>query len=227
MRCTIIISILIVISIAYSSAYAVDDTYNRQSDNNRVIVRFNSQYMETTYSITNKTCRIAWTVYKSELNKGVVHHRLECKLPLNKQLPMLANILSEILKDGGNSKSFHTLFWGRLAPDISNGNLEISFNLAMAAYKSPLWDLKRGKPKNGHENLFIVSLANKANIYGKLRVLFERFNRKLVFSSAEKVLVTKAYKLPFFERLKKHGVNAAYKLPFDCLTWFSVSKINH
>jgi len=227
MRYTIIISILIAISIASSSAYAVDDTYDRQPDDNKVIVRFNSQYMETTYSIINKTCRIAWTVYKSELNKGVVHHRLECKLPLNKQLPMLAKILAKIFKDEENSKSFHTLFWGRLAPDINNGNLEMSFNLAIAAYKSPLWDLKRGKPKKGNENPFIVSLANKANIYGKLRVLFERFDRRLVFSSAEKVLITKAYKLPFFERLKKHGVNAANKLPFDCLTWFSVSKINH
>lgn len=184
------------------------------------VVQFNSQYMETTYHITAGACQISWIVNKSDPDKSVVRHRSKCNLPLNEQVPLLSKILAEIL----NAGAFHTLFWGRLVPDKKD-YLEMSFRLAIAAYESPLWDSKRGVPKKGHKNAFIVKIANKANIYNELKELFEEFNRKLEFTSAEKVLVLNADKLPFFDRLKKYGVNATDKLPFDCMTWFSVSRI--
>jgi len=57
-----------------------------------------------------------------------------------------------------------------------------------------------------------------------LKEVFANFNRSVRFARAEKVLITEAEKLPFFEPLKKHGVQPKDRLPFDCLTWFSVSR---
>jgi hypothetical protein len=61
-------------------------------------------------------------------------------------------------------------------------------------------------------------------IYPELKELFERFQRTIRFSCAEKVLVTEAAKLPFYDQLKQRGVKASDKLPFDCMAWFSVSE---
>jgi hypothetical protein len=230
MRSMIFVAVFLILTLEYSSIHGVEvstDSRLKSSleGSNKVVVQFDPRYMETTYRITSGACQISWTVHKSDLNKGVVQHRSKCTLPLNKQLPLLSQILAEILKDTENAGSFHTFFWGRLIPDERNGNLEMSFRLAMAAYRSPLWDAKGGRPKTGHENAFVVDLANKSNIYSELKRLFEKFDRKLEFSSAEKVLIMEAGKLPFFDQLKKHGVKATYKLPFDCLTSFSVSTI--
>lgn len=60
-------------------------------------------------------------------------------------------------------------------------------------------------------------------IYPELKELFEGFHKNITFSSAEKVLVLEAGKLPFFDQLKPHGIRASDRLPFDCMTWFSVS----
>jgi hypothetical protein len=194
-------------------------------DGNKVVVQFDPYYMQTTYRITSGACQINWIVHKSDLNKGVVQHRSKCTLPLSKQLPLLSQILAEILKDTENARSFHTLFWGRLMPDVRNANSEMSFRLALAASRTSLWDAKRGKPKAGHTNTFVMNLANKSNIYSELKRLFDNFDRKLELASVEKVLIMEAGTLPFFDQLKKHGVIVTDKLPFDCLTWFSVSTI--
>jgi len=145
---------------------------------------------------------------------------------LSEQTPLLEKICSEFFSKDRNAQAFRTLFWGRLAPDEPRPALqEMSLRLALAAHKSPGWDTKRGRPKNGDINGFVRDLANRAMIYPELKELFARFHKSVVFSCAEKVLVQKAEKLPFFEQLKQQGVKATDKLPFDCMTWFSVSAV--
>jgi hypothetical protein len=221
MRSMIFVAVFVIVAIGHSSIHGIEVS----TDSNKVVVHYDARYMETTYRIASGACQISWTVHKSELNRGVVQHRSKCTLPLSKQLPLLSQILAEILKDTENARSFHTLFWGRLSPDVRNGNLDMSFRLAMAAYRSSLWDAKGGKPKTGHTNTFVMNLAIKSNIYSEMKRLFENFDRKLELASVEKVLIMEAGKLPFFDQLKKHGVKVTDKLPFDCLTWFSVSTI--
>jgi len=228
MRSIMFVAVFTIVMLGYSSIHeiavrAANRIKSSFQDSNKVVVQFDPNYKEETYSITSGDCQISWIVHKSDLNKGVVQHRSKCTLPLHKQLPLLSQILAEILKDTENVGSFHTLFWGRLIPNVRNGNSEMSFRLAMAAYSSPLWDANEGSPKTGHANAFVKNRANKSNIYSELKRLFENFDRKLEFAGAEKVLIMEAGKLPFFEQLKKNGVKATDKLPFDCLTWFSVS----
>ena len=127
-----------------------------------------------------------------------------------------------MLEDEKQARAFRALSWGRLAPDQRVPH-EMSYRLALAAFESPLWDKKRGRAKTGHENNCVVELANKADIYRELKLIFATLNRSVRFSSAEKVLVMEAGKLPFFDALKMHGVQAKDRLPFDCQAWFSVS----
>ncbi len=170
-------------------------------------------------------CRLQWIVYTSDVNRGVVKHRATCHQPLEGQIPLLSAILEKVLETEGDTGPFRTLFWGRLTPDVRQDRLEMSSRLAMAAHLSPDWDSEKGRSRKGHVNAFVVELANKAMIYRELEGLFARFNRKLEFSSAEKVLIAEAGTLPFFDQLGKNGVQASERLPFDCLTWFSISAV--
>jgi len=71
----------------------------------------------------------------------------------------------------------------------------------------------------------VKDFANRADIYPELKELFKFFHKSIKFSCAEKVLVLKAEKLPFFDELKQHGIKASDRLPFDCMTWFSISEM--
>lgn len=186
-----------------------------------VSVEHSSQWNATIYNIINGDCSIKWIARYSEI--GVIKHWSQCTLSLADQLPLLTKIGAEFFRKDVNAQAFRTLFWGRLEPDHQNASRELSFRLALAAHKSPGWDIKKGKPKKGDINGFVRDLANKELIYPELRELFERFHKSLQFSCAEKVLVQKAEKLSFFDQLKRHGVKAEDKLPFDCMTWFSVA----
>jgi len=176
----------------------------------------------TIYSTSSGGCSITLTARDSE--KGVIKQCSQCASPLALQLPLLTKIYEEFFSSDENAQVFRTLFWGRLEPDTQNGSREMSLRLALAAYKSPGWDVKRGKPKSGDINGFVKDLANRAMIYPELKELFERFDRIITFSCAEKVLVTEAAKLPFCDQLKQRGIKATDKLPFDCMTWFAVSE---
>jgi hypothetical protein len=187
----------------------------------KVIVKHDSQWNATVYSISRGDCTIEWIARNSEI--GVIKYRSQCALFLAEQLLLLQKICDEFFSKDKNAQAFRTLYWGRLEPDNQKGSRELSLRLALAAYKSPGWDAKKGKPKNGDINGFVKDLANREMIYPELKKLFERFHKGITFSCAEKVLVLKAEKLPFYEQLKQQGVKATDKLPFDCMTWFSVS----
>ena len=187
-----------------------------------VTIEYSSQWNARIYKIAKGDCTIEWIARNTE--PGVIKHSAECTVPLAEQIPLLEKICAEFLSKDKNAQAFRTLYWGRLAPDETKPGLqEMSLRLALAAYKSPGWNAKKGKPKNGDINGFVRDLANRENIYPELKELFERFHKSIKFSCAEKVLVQKAEKLPFFDQLKKKGIKAADKLPFDCMTWFSIT----
>jgi hypothetical protein len=187
-----------------------------------VTVKYSDIDNATIYSISIENCSIDWISRNSEI--GVIIHRAQCTVPLSGQLPLLTQICTEFFRKDKNAPAFRTLFWGRLAPDGSQAaSQDLSFRLARAAHKSPGWDVKKGRPKNGDINGFVRDLANRQMIYPELKELFERFHKSISFSCAEKVLVLEAGKLPFFDQLKQYGIQASDRLPFDCMAWFSVS----
>jgi hypothetical protein len=189
-----------------------------------VTIEQSSQWNAAIYNISSGDCTIQWIARNSEI--GVIKYWSQCRLSLAEQLPLLEKICGEFFSKDRNAQAFRTLFWGRLAPDETRHGLqEMSLRLALAAHKSPGWDAQRGRPKNGDINGFVRDLSNRAMIYPELKELFARFHKSVVFSCAEKVLVQKAGKLPFYDQLKQQGVKAADKLPFDCMAWFSVSAV--
>ncbi len=191
-------------------------------DGDGITVERRQEFSETVYSLGDESCHLSLTAYESESNLGVVVARSKCVLSWQRQLSLFEKGLTRMLEDEKQASAFRALSWGRLAPD-ERVPYEMSYRLALAAFESPLWDKKRGRAKTGHENNCVVELANKEDIYRELKVIFTTLNRSVRFSSAEKVLVMEAGKLPFFDALKMHGVQAKDRLPFDCQAWFSVS----
>jgi hypothetical protein len=184
-------------------------------------VTYSATDKETTYGISSGNCAIYWIARDAE--PGVILRREKCSLPLSGQIPLLAQICTEFF-NSGHAPAFRTLFWGRLAPDGSLPvSQELSIRIARAAHKSPGWDVKKGRPKNGDINGFIKDLANRQMIYPELKELFERFHKNITLCCVEKVLVAKAGNLPFFDQLKQDGIRASDRLPFDCLAWFAVA----
>ncbi|MBI5591580.1 MAG: hypothetical protein HY881_13980 [Deltaproteobacteria bacterium] len=192
-------------------------------ENDREVIAIEQQELsETVYSLGDESCELSLTAYESGPNLGVVVVRSKCDASWQRQLSLLEKGLARVLEDEKQARVFRALSWGRLAPDQRVPH-EMSYRLALAAFESPLWDKKRGREKRGFKNDCVVELANKANIYKELKLIFAAMNRSVRFSSAEKVLVMEAGKLPFFDALKTHGVKAKDRLPFDCQAWFSVS----
>jgi hypothetical protein len=136
----------------------------------------------------------------------------------------LSRILERVFKDNDKS-SFSTFFIGRLINAFGENNMEMPERLALAAFKSPLWNKAKGKPVSGHENAFVKEIANKALIYVELKEMFEKFGLAIKVSGVEKVLVGTPDKMPFGNSLKRQGVKNTDKLPYDAMIWFSISKI--
>jgi hypothetical protein len=189
-----------------------------------VIIEQNSQWSSTTYTIFGPGCKIQWIARDAEI--GVIKYWSHCTAPLSEELSLWEKICAAFFGKDKNAQVFRTLFWGRLEPEAQNGSRELSLRLALAASQSPGWDVKRGKPKSGDMNGFVRDIANKKMIFPELKELFGRFQRSIALSSVEKVLVTEAAKMPFYELLRQRGVKAADRLPFDCVAWFAVSPIS-
>ena len=188
----------------------------------KVVVEFSALDKTTTYRIVSGDCTIEWIVRDSE--KHVVKHRSQCAAPLKRQLPLLTKICTEFFSNDMNAQTFRTLFWGGLEPEMKPASLELSLRLALAAFQSPGWDVKRGKPRKEDINRFVRDLANREMIYPELRDLFEGVGRGITLRTVEKVRVAKAGQLPFFDQLQQQGIKAGDRLPFDCMAWFSILK---
>ena len=176
---------------------------------------------ETVYRIRSKECYLSWVIRDAELNQGIVLHRPSCFLSLKDQAPQLLALLKAVVESGTLPQPGWTLDWGRLTPTNASC-YELSQRLMLAAHQSKDWDAKRGKPRQGHENIFVRQIAERAGIYSELKEIFQAQGFELTISNVEKVLILKAKDLPCYSNLKSRGVGLEEKLPFDCQVWFRV-----
>jgi hypothetical protein len=186
-----------------------------------VVVKHDPENRETDFTIVSGDCRITWTVYKTEANRGVFRHRSDCGLTLAEQAPLVGKVLRKVMATGVEAAGLRTLSWGRLCPDGAR-DTTMPARLALAAKRSAEWDAARGAPRSGDVNGWVRKLANEALIYAELLPVFSQSGLEIKLTSVEKVLVLPAGRLPFFEKLREGGVRAQDRVPFDCQTWFSV-----
>ncbi len=212
---------LTLMPVMVNSGRADDQNSAAVSSKPEVVVELKSHLKEISYSVADGECKITWTVHTSEINRGVVTHRASCKAPRGEQATLMGALLERILADHPGQDVFRDLSWGRIAPDFM-GCTDMSLRLSRAAFQSPSWDKRRGKPTKGHSNHFVLLIADQQQIYPELADLFSRHGRQLSVSGVEKVLVAKADTLPCYPALKTHGVRPDDKLPFDCQLWFAV-----
>jgi hypothetical protein len=142
------------------------------------------------------------TTYETELNKDILRLRSESELPLKDQVEIISMILEKMPKE----RRFRTFFIGRLQ-NAFGADHTLSERLSLAAGQSPLWDKEKGRPRSGHENQCVKEIANQAMIYPELKEMFAKHGYEIEVSSVEKVLI-----------------DTQTKLPYDCMTWFSLSK---
>lgn len=188
---------------------------------NEVAVKHDPENRETDYTIVSGDCRITWTVYKTQANRGVIRHRPDCGLALAEQAPLIGQVLRKVMATDVEAAYFRTLSWGRLYPDGAR-EATLPARLALAAKRSAEWDAVKGAPRSGDVNGWVRKLANEALIYEELRPVFGQSGLEIRLASVEKVLVQPAGRLAFFEKLREGGVQAQDKVPFDCQAWFSV-----
>lgn len=196
---------------------------NAAQDHPAVSIEHSPYNDATIYRIATDECAITWTVYTTELNRGVIKHSSRCTLPLEQQLPLLTSIYKTVMRQDANAAAFHTLFWGGLLPEQRPSSLEMSFRLAIAAHRSKEWDGTLGKPKHGDMNRFVKDLANSEPIYPELKTVFADVHRTVSIASMEKVRVLEAGRLPFSTELREQGVLDGERLPFDAMVWFTVT----
>jgi hypothetical protein len=181
----------------------------------------NPESRETIYRITNGECSLSWVLRDAESDQGVALYRPTCSLPFRDQALLMSELLKSVVRAGTLPRAEWTLYWGRLTP--SNGRcFELSQRLMLAAHQSKDWDVKRGKPRQGHENVFVRHIAEQAGIYQELKEIFQAQGFVLLVSNVEKVLILKAKDSPCYANLKSRGVGPEEKLPFDCQLWFRV-----
>jgi hypothetical protein len=192
-----------------------------------VTIEYSAQERATFFTASSGDCSITWIAYKAGPNQGVVKHSPRCAAPMALQISLLTKICTALFGNEKDAKAFRTLFWGGLEAERKPVSQELPLRLALAAYRSPGWDVRKGQPKNGDINGFIKMIANGEPIYPELQALFQLFDRHITLAIVEKVRVSEAGNLPFYSQLKQQGVKATDKLPFDCMAWFSLSALSH
>jgi hypothetical protein len=166
----------------------------------KIIIRQDSDLKQTLYSLEDNS--LSLTTYETELNKDILRLRSKSELPLKEQVGIISKILKKVPKE----RRFRTFFIGRLI-DAFGTDRTMSARLSLAASQSPLWDKEKGRPRTGHENQCVKEIANQAMIYPELKEMFARHGYEIQVVSVEKVLI-----------------DPQTKLPYDCMTWFSLSK---
>ena len=166
----------------------------------KIIIQYNRDAKETVYALEDKS--LSLTTDDSAGDEHILHWRSNSKLPLKEQVAILSQILKKLPKE----RKFRTFFVGRLI-EAFGADKTLSERLSNAASKSPLWEQAKGDPRIGSENKFVKEIANQAMIYPELKEMFARHGYEIQISTVEKVLI-----------------DPKTKLPYDCLTWFSLSR---
>jgi len=175
----------------------------------------------TAYTASRGDCRIVWVVAYEGINRGVIMHRPHCRQPLAEQAPLFGRILEAIAPEPERFQAIRTVHWGRLFPDgATDGTLSV--RVALAAWRSPDWDPRAGRPRSGDMNGFIRGLVNETRFAPEIEAVFEAHGLAVTVASVEKVLVAQARDLPFFDALGGEGVKPDDHVPWDAQVWFSV-----
>jgi hypothetical protein len=166
----------------------------------KIVILHKPDTKQTVYSVEDNS--ISLTTYETEINRHVLRLRSKSDLPLKVQVKIISKILKEVPKE----RQFRTFFIGRLL-NAFGADRTMSERLSLAASQSPLWDKEKGRPRSGHENQCVKEITNQVMIYPELRELFAKHGYEIEVSGVEKVLI-----------------DPQTKLPYDCQTWFSLSK---
>ena len=191
-RLTLFISLLVVVGVVVFSFVISQDP--------RIKIENIPEYYETIYSINHGDKEFKVVTHQTELNKNTMSY-ISSSTNIDEQIGPLKRILKVVKK---REKMIpYSIFWRS-----TKSYPEFYQRVSAATAKSKLWNIKRGRPYRGHENLTMIKIANEAKTYPELTKLFAEFGHTVRVSGVEKVFI-----------------DPKTKLPYNFLLWFRIEPI--
>ncbi|MDY7034356.1 MAG: hypothetical protein SVY10_20950 [Thermodesulfobacteriota bacterium] len=235
---------VLLLSVVFTSVVILDpfaDDIPLHATHSREVIRNvrndSDQYIKqvVTYVIEKDQCKIMWEVQvprDPENYNMTLRTRypigVECNQPFHKQLPLHRLIFDTIFQEW-NKTQFSLLFTGPLARIEPKHTWNA--RIAMASTRSSDWKDWRTKYPNQRSgkslNQIFVELTNTVLAYRELASLFNEYGLKIRLDSVEKVLSTKLKNLPFFEELRRLGLDGNTRVIYDAgMNYFTISELH-
>ena len=171
---------------------------------------------QTVYRVMDaKGCGVSWTLESTDLNRSVAQLRTNCEPALDTVISTSDQIIGAMERtDPGRFRTVDTLFLSGLL-----GLPEMRPRLALLAWSSGEWDPVRGRPKSGRIEALVRKYAERSGFLKGWKEMFLHHGVRIEVSGTEDAHIEKAGSLPFFDELRRKGVNANDLVPSTCLLW--------
>ncbi|MEZ4587507.1 MAG: hypothetical protein R2909_14010 [Gemmatimonadales bacterium] len=153
--------------------------------------------------------------------RGYLRLRTACGLGPAVSTEVLASLLERAFPTRRIPASVRSFFLGRTV-DLP----WLAGRMAVAAARSPEWDARRGRPREGTPSAFFARLVARDDLIAELTAAFAPFGVRLAPASVEKVLIARPAKIREFHDLDLSGVGPEDRVPFDALTWYRLVPID-
>jgi hypothetical protein len=177
---------------------------------------------EKHFILPSESCTVSLTLFDSDLNRGVMKYRNSCNFYPDRDTPKIKILLKGSMMDKW-ADSARTISWGRLTPDIHKRSI-LGRRLALAAFRSEIWNEKKERAQGENENKVVQDLLNSSNVFRELKQILKESGIDIQITAVEKVIVFQAWELPDFDILQKNGVGRNDHLPIDCQVWIGMKK---
>lgn len=197
--------LLIVLLVPAAQANPVSIRYTTKTDTKTNI---------ETLTARTKGCVVQWVVpLAGHIRHGMVDNKTRCKLAFTKQMKLHERLLKQLMARK-QPPLIHTINWG-LVQSKSPEHYSVVLRLSKALKRSPLWDLKKGKPAYGRSSKILARLVNEAGVLKELKYLFAQYGMRSYATKVENIKVNPVKKLKVKTLLAKQGLKSSDKIPHD------------
>ncbi len=147
----------------------------------------------------------------------VLVFRSDCPLAVAETRTALTTLLGQLFPDRRWPAGVQSMSLGRI-----DGFPWLSARLAVAAARDAGWDVRRGRPREGSDNAFVMRVLDRERLLGDVASVLAGWGVAVRSSSVEKVLVAPAGTLGIAGALREAGIEAEARVPFDAQLWLRV-----
>lgn len=160
-------------------------------------------------------CKIIWRIALKEAELSL--QTLCQRVPMEKQLPLITQTLRTLSEseEGLRRESYQV--------HLCCFN-EIDQRISLAAFRSELWDARRGQATRKSQDETLVVLLNEQNLYPEIKNLFKNFGYEAIVFATTKSQRLPAKFMPYFDWLKGQGVDDQSVLPIAPVIQWKITR---